>query len=132
MRANRRANTKPEVLLRSHLHRSGERFRKDYFLRAGDVRIKADIVFPRRRVVVFVDGCFWHSCPEHGHVPRANEHYWTAKLERNADRDRRATAALTDAGWRVVRLWEHLPVDEAVARVLEALRPGTAAPARPS
>jgi DNA mismatch endonuclease (patch repair protein) len=121
MRANRRSGTKPEHLLRSELHRRGARFRKDYLIRAGEVRIKADIVFPRQRVAVFVDGCFWHGCPDHGHLPRSNTHYWTPKLARNAARDKRTTAALERDGWRVVRLWEHVPVADAAAAVLAVL-----------
>jgi DNA mismatch endonuclease (patch repair protein) len=122
MRANPRAGTKPEQLLRSELHGRGLRFRKDHLIRAGEVRVKADIVFPRRRVAVFVDGCFWHGCPEHGHVPKANAHYWTSKLARTSARDRRTTAALEDDGWRVVRIWEHVPIDEAAGAVACALR----------
>jgi DNA mismatch endonuclease (patch repair protein) len=98
------------------------RFRKDYLVRAGDVRIKADIVFTRQRIVVFVDGCFWHGCPEHGHLPRSNSHYWTSKLARNAARDMRVTAALEADGWVVLRLWEHVPVDQAVSSVIAAVR----------
>lgn len=122
MRANRRAGTKPEQALRSELHRRGARFRKDRLVRAGEVRVKVDIVFPRQRLAVFVDGCFWHGCPDHGHVPRSNSHYWTSKLARNAARDRLTTAALEEAGWRVLRLWEHTPAYEAADVVLSAPR----------
>jgi DNA mismatch endonuclease, patch repair protein len=121
MRANRRAETKPEQALRSDLHRRGARFRKDRLVRAGDVRVKVDIVFPRQRLAVFVDGCFWHSCPEHGHVPRSNSAYWTTKLSGNAARDRRATSALEKEGWRVLRFWEHTPSDIAAEAVLLSL-----------
>lgn len=121
MRANRRANTKPEVALRSALHRLGKRFRKDHRVEAAGVRVKADVVFPRARVVVFVDGCFWHACPEHGRQPAVNEWYWGPKLARNRERDERVTAALTAAGWRVLRIWEHVPVEDAVADVVRCL-----------
>ena len=80
-----------------------------------------DIVFPRRRVAVFVDGCFWHGCPQHGRLPRANSHYWTKKLSGNVERDQRTTAALERDGWRVVRVWEHVPVDTAARTVLDVL-----------
>ena len=83
------------------------------------VRARADIVFPRRRLVVFVDGCFWHGCPEHCRVPTRNRTYWQAKLERNMTRDARVGAALTAAGWRVLRVWEHEVLERAVSEVLE-------------
>jgi G:T-mismatch repair DNA endonuclease (very short patch repair protein) len=70
---------------------------------------------------VFVDGCFWHACPEHGSKPRANEWYWGPKLIKNVERDRVNDAALILAGWTVVRLWEHVPIDEAVGTVVTAL-----------
>jgi DNA mismatch endonuclease (patch repair protein) len=72
-------------------------------------------------VAVFVDGCFWHVCPEHGRDPAVNEWYWAPKLRRTVARDRAADAALTAAGWRVVRIWEHVPLTEAVAAVTAAL-----------
>ena len=75
----------------------------------------------RQRVVVFIDGCFWHQCPIHGHVPKTNGDYWTAKLDRNVERDRRNDAALMDEGWTVVRIWEHEPLEQAVTAVLLAL-----------
>ncbi|WP_157599674.1 very short patch repair endonuclease [Saccharomonospora xinjiangensis] len=122
MRANRRANTKPEVLLRSQLHRLGYRFRKDHRLDLPTgVRVRPDIVFTRHKVAVFVDGCFWHVCPEHGRQPTRNEWYWTPKLRRNVERDRRADVALSAAGWGVVRVWEHETISDAVARVTEAI-----------
>jgi DNA mismatch endonuclease, patch repair protein len=122
MRANRRTDTKPELALRRALHRLGYRYRKDYRLDLdGGRRVRPDIAFTGRKVAIFVDGCFWHACPEHGSKPRANEWYWGPKLQRNVDRDRLTDAALTAAGWTVVRLWEHLPLDEAVATVVTAL-----------
>jgi len=107
MKGNRRTDTKPEMLVRSALHARGLRFRKDFMVRAGEVRVKADVVFTRARVVVMVDGCFWHCCPEHGRVPKPNAQYWPAKLQRNRDRDARVNAALTADGWTVLRVWEH-------------------------
>jgi DNA mismatch endonuclease (patch repair protein) len=139
MRANRRTNTKPEVALRSALHRLGYRYRKDYRLDLGDrpsgpgrARVRPDIVFTARKVAVFVDGCFWHACPEHGRQPTVNEWYWTPKLRRNVERDRAADSALEAAGWRVVRLWEHVPVGTAVDEVVAALKDhDRARPSRP-
>ena len=115
MRSNRRSDTKPEVLLRSALHRSGLRFRKDYAIRLPSGRVvHADIAFPPRKVAVFVDGCFWHCCPRHGTVPKSNQSYWIPKLGENVERDKRVTESLLSEGWQVIRIWEHVhPVDAA-------------------
>ena len=122
MKGNRRANTKPETHLRSSLHALGLRFRKDLRFEVGGRFVRPDIVFTRRKLAVFVDGCFWHLCPEHGRIPGGtNAQYWQAKLSRNARRDKADTAALEDAGWLVVRVWEHEPVDQAVERVTRTL-----------
>jgi len=127
MRANRRTDTKPELALRRALHRLGYRYRTDYRLDLdGGRRVRPDVVFTARKVAVFVDGCFWHACPEHGSKPRANEWYWGPKLVRNVERDRINDAALILAGWTVVRLWEHIPLDEAISTVVTALSAGTA------
>ncbi len=66
-----------------------------------------DIVFPRLKLAVFVDGCFWHGCPEHGTLPKTNAEFWETKITRNRDRDREVTGGLKKRGWRVLRLWEH-------------------------
>jgi DNA mismatch endonuclease (patch repair protein) len=125
MRANRRTDTKPEVALRSALHRQGYRYRKDHMLRFDDgAKVRPDIVFTARKIAVFVDGCFWHVCPEHGREPTTNDWYWTPKLRRNIERDRRADAILAAAGWSVIRVWEHEPLDEAVARVTRVVEHG--------
>lgn len=122
MRANRRADTKPELALRRALHGRGYRYRKDYRMDLpGGLRVRPDIVFTGRKVAVFVDGCFWHCCPEHGSQPAANTWYWEPKLRRNVARDRAADAALGQAGWTVIRFWEHEPVDSAVAEVVDVL-----------
>jgi DNA mismatch endonuclease, patch repair protein len=122
MRAIKRTGTKPEEALRRALHRLGYRYRKDHRIDlSGGVRVRPDIVFTARKVAVFVDGCFWHVCPEHGRQPTVNEWYWAPKLRRTMERDRAADVALTAAGWRVVRLWEHVPLDQAKAAVIEAL-----------
>ena len=121
MQANRRSDTKPEVVLRSALHGMGYRFRKDFALKLDGTRVRPDVVFTRRKVAVFVDGCFWHVCPQHGRQPTVNEWYWSPKLQRNVERDRRADAVLMAAGWRVIRIWEHEPLDVAVGAVKRAL-----------
>jgi DNA mismatch endonuclease, patch repair protein len=131
MRAIRRTGTKPELALRSALHRQGYRFRKDYRLDLAEgKRVRPDIAFTARRVAVFVDGCFWHACPDHGSKPANNVWYWEPKLRRNVERDRAADAALAAAGWDVVRVWEHEPVEAAVTAVLAALARSQAALAR--
>lgn len=121
MRAIRRVDTKPELRLRRTLHAAGLRYRVDMRLDLPLGRVRPDIVFTRRKVAVFVDSCFWHSCPEHGHLPRVNEWYWVPKLERTAARDVRANEVLAADGWHVVRAWEHEDLDVVVARVLDAV-----------
>ena len=121
MRSNRKTDTKPEVFLRSELHRRGLRFRKHSAPAIEGRRIAVDIVFPRFRLAVFVDGCFWHSCPDHGTMPTANAWYWVPKLRRNVERDHEVTLRLTSAGWRVLRVWEHTPAREAADMVEVAL-----------
>jgi DNA mismatch endonuclease (patch repair protein) len=130
MRANRRTDTKPELALRRALHKRGYRFRKDYRLDLdGGRRVRPDIAFTARRVAVFVDGCFWHACPEHGSKPRANDWYWTPKLARNVERDRVADQTLASAGWHVVRIWEHESLEQALAAVIAVV--GARVPAAP-
>jgi DNA mismatch endonuclease, patch repair protein len=120
-RGNRRRDTRPELSVRSALHHSGARYRVDYLVQAGAIRVRPDIVFPRRHVAIFIDGCFWHGCSAHGTTPRSNSSYWIEKLKRNVERDQRVTAALQADGWRVARFWEHQPVDVVVARILNLL-----------
>lgn len=121
MRRNRRTDTKPEVAVRSALHARGLRFRKHLAIRAGGVLVRPDVVFSRARLAVFIDGCFWHCCPLHKNVPRANNDYWRPKLERNQQRDRIVGEALEASDWRVVRAWEHEATDAVVERVLAVL-----------
>lgn len=121
MQAIRRTDTKPEIRLRSALHRSGFRFRKDLQIRTSARRARPDIVFTARKLAIFVDGCFWHCCPEHGRQPSVNTGYWSPKLQRNVERDRLTDAALRADGWRVVRLWEHESTEHAVTVIKKAL-----------
>ena len=133
MKGNRRVDTKPELALRRALHALGYRYRKDLRLDLpGGARVRPDIVFTARRVAVFVDGCFWHCCPEHGTQPASNTWYWTPKLQRNVERDRAADLALGAAGWTVVRLWEHEALDAAVAAVASLLPAPRSASPKPS
>ncbi|REJ05126.1 very short patch repair endonuclease [Microbacterium bovistercoris] len=121
MQANRRRDTGPELALRSALHAAGYRYRCDFRIDLPGGRVRPDIVFTRRKLAVFVDGCFWHSCPLHGSQPRVNQSYWSPKLARNAERDRTNTRLLEESGWTVIRIWEHVPVGEALASVRTAL-----------
>jgi DNA mismatch endonuclease (patch repair protein) len=121
MQATPQRDTPPEVALRSALHRLGLRFRLHRKIE-GVLRVRPDIVFVSARVAVFVDGCFWHGCPEHGTVPKTNREWWTAKLQANMERDERHTAALQDAGWNVVRVWEHEDPVAAAQRVIKVVK----------
>jgi DNA mismatch endonuclease, patch repair protein len=121
LKAIRRRDTKPEREVRSALHREGFRFRVDYPLRvSGYPRlIRPDIVFSRARLAVFIDGCWWHGCPEHGvRLTLRNEHYWRPKIAQNKERDGRQVLALEGAGWWVARFWEH----EKPGSVAQAIR----------
>jgi DNA mismatch endonuclease (patch repair protein) len=102
----RRRDTDPEMQIRREAHRRGLRYRVDAPL-PGMPRRRADMVFPTRKVAVFVDGCFWHSCPEHVSIPRANREWWLAKLRKNRERDGETDAHLHALGWVVLRFWEH-------------------------
>ena len=122
MQATRRRDTPGELALRTALRALGLRYRIEVMLPG--TRRRADVAFVRAKVAVFVDGCFWHGCPEHGRVPSTNPQYWPAKFARNRARDERVTAALEADGWTVVRLWEHVPVAEAAERVRVAVAAG--------
>lgn len=123
MAANRRRDTNPELELRSALHRQGLRFRVDVPIPVPGRRpIRPDIAFTRARLAVFLDGCFWHGCPTHGSAPSANASYWCAKFARTKSRDEETNGLLRDAGWGVLRIWEHEPVESATKMVLATLR----------
>jgi DNA mismatch endonuclease (patch repair protein) len=121
MRAIRRRDTKPERELPSALHRRGLRFRVDYAIPADGRSPRPDIAFTRHRIAVFVDGCFWHGCEEHAQRPKANAGHWSPKIARNIERDAEQTAKLEGAGWTVLHVWEHQPIDEVVRRVVELI-----------
>ena len=120
MVATRQRNTTSELVLRRALHAAGLRYRLHRSVLPG-LRRHADLVFGPRRVAVFVDGCFWHGCPIHATYPKANESWWRDKLETNQRRDRDTDRRLADAGWLVVRVWEHESSIDALARIVVAL-----------
>ncbi len=127
MRGNRRRDTSPELSLRRVLHARGLRFRVDLAVLAGSRRVRPDVVFPRRRVAVFVDGCFWHGCPEHFVRAKSHSDYWDAKLAHNAARDRSDEQALQLQGWTVIRVWSHEDPALAADRVQQSVGKAMAA-----
>jgi DNA mismatch endonuclease (patch repair protein) len=121
MQAVRQRDTAPEIVLRRALHAYGLRFRKDCRPEE-NVKCKADVVFPRIKVCVFVDGCFWHRCPLHFQLPKTNSTWWDEKVQATVDRDARQTRLLASRGWTVIRVWEHKIVDGSFANVVARVR----------
>lgn len=121
MQSNRARDTRPELELRSRLHRLGLRFRKNVRPIA-ELRCVADIVFPSEKLAVFFDGCWWHSCPLHSSLPKTNREWWRQKFSRNAERDRQNDETLRSAGWSVLRVWEHEPLEQGAARIHSAVK----------
>ncbi|WEH33580.1 very short patch repair endonuclease [Streptomyces sp. AM 4-1-1] len=119
-----RRDTAPEVAVRKLLHAGGRRYRLN--VRVPDMpRRTIDIAFPRAKVAVFLDGCFWHGCPQHATRPKANAEWWREKLDRNMARDVETTEHLAAAGWTVLRFWEHeapLLIAERVAAAVDRTR----------
>ena len=121
MQGNRGRDTNPELALRSRLHALGLRYRVSARPEPG-VRRTADIVFTRARVAVFVDGCYWHGCPDHHRPARQNSKFWSEKIETNRQRDTDVNQLLSQAGWQVIRVWEHEDPDEVARRIDTAVR----------
>ena len=121
MQSNKSRDTKPEKALRSAVHALGLRYRVSAKPLAG-LRRTADMVFPTAKVAVFLDGCFWHGCPQHHTVASANAKFWADKVEGNRTRDRDTDERLAQAGWVSVRVWEHEDPVEAADRVREIVR----------
>lgn len=119
MRSQKTKDTAYELALRRALHARGLRYRLQR--KIPGTRRTIDIAFVGPRVAVFVDGCFWHMCPEHGSMPTNNASWWGEKLRGNVDRDRRTDALLHESGWHSVRIWEHVPLADAVLLVETAL-----------
>lgn len=124
MRDQRRKDTTPELSLRRVLHASGARYRVNYPV-PGLPRRSIDIAFPKQRVAVFVDGCFWHGCPTHAVAPKHNGEWWAAKLAGNALRDAATSRHLEALGWTVIRVWEHVIAEDAAALIRTRLNSGT-------
>lgn len=122
MQSNRSKDTGPEMLVRRALHARGLRYRLQVKV-PGSKRRTIDIAFPRDRLAIFIDGCFWHGCPIHHTVSKTNEAFWAAKVQRNRERDAETDELLAAAGWSAVRFWEHERVDEVVRVIEQLVRP---------
>ena len=121
MQANRRRDTAPELAVRRLLHARGHRYRVDFAPLAG-LRRRADIVFTKARVSVFIDGCFWHGCPEHGRSGFAhNVDYWPQKIAGNIARDADTNSRLAAEGWTVLRFWEHETAEAVVSQIEDVI-----------
>lgn len=120
MSTARRRDTAAEMALRSELHRRGLRYRVTLKVPERPRR-SIDIAFTRAKVAVFVDGCFWHGCPEHGTQPASNAAWWQTKLRANQERDADTSAHLRALGWVVLRIWEHESPTEGAEQIEQAL-----------
>jgi DNA mismatch endonuclease (patch repair protein) len=118
MSAIRSKNTSPEITLRKALWAKGLRYRTYYG------KEKIDIAFPSEKLAIFVDGCFWHSCPFHSHLPKSRRNYWIPKLAKNVERDKEKNERLKIAGWTVVRFWEHelADINLVLYRIIQELK----------
>ncbi|WP_280723294.1 very short patch repair endonuclease [Kitasatospora sp. MAA4] len=135
MVGNKGRDTKPELRLRSLLHRAGLRYRVSA-RPIPSLRRTADVVFPKAKVAVFVDGCYWHGCPEHRSVPATNRDFWVEKIKDTKARDAETVRLLENSGWKVLRFWEHTPPGEAAQLVIDEVaaarkRINTVGPALP-
>jgi DNA mismatch endonuclease (patch repair protein) len=121
MLANRSSNTTPERLLRSALFNAGVRFRRNV-RPVANLKCEADIVLRKRRLCIFVDGCFWHGCPKHFGCPKTNSSWWNEKIEATKARDCNQSALLKAAGWNVLRIWEHEIAPTRVSSVVSRIK----------
>lgn len=121
MQSNKGRDTKPELALRRAVHALGLRYRVS-IRPLPKVRRTADLVFTRAKVAVFLDGCFWHGCPEHHTKAVTNAEYWAEKVRRNRERDAETDRLLNEAGWHVIRVWEHEDVNQAALRIADEVR----------
>lgn len=123
------ADTRPELALRRILHARGLRYRVNHPVPTRPRR-SIDIAFTRAKVAIFIDGCFWHGCPDHCRTPKSNREWWENKIATNQERDKDTTTILRTEGWQVLRFWEHEPPQDAAATVLAAIQPIPQARAR--
>ncbi len=121
MQGNRSRDTKPERAVRSAVHRRGLRYRVAA-RPLPELRRTADLVFRKAKIAVFVDGCYWHGCPEHHTQPATNHRYWSDKITGNVARDQDTTARLAEAGWTVLRFWEHEDPETVADAVEQSVR----------
>lgn len=121
MSATGQRDTPPELKIRRRLFARGLRYRVDYPV-LDKPRRRGDIVFPRIKVAIFVDGCFWHGCPIHGSWPKANADFWRKKIETNKARDADTDRRLLENGWSVIRVWEHESPDDVVERIVRVVK----------
>lgn len=123
-------DTAPEVAVRRILHAAGLRYRVNVPV-PGMSRRTIDIVFPKAKVAVFLDGCFWHGCPQHATSPKSNAEWWRAKLDKNMARDVETTEYLEQEGWTVLRFWEHEPAEDVALRIRAVAKGQGKGPDRP-
>ena len=116
----RQKGTDAEIALRRELYRRGLRYRVDYEVLKKPRRV-ADVAFPGLKIAIFVDGCFWHGCPQHASWPKQNAEFWRNKIEANRLRDADTNSRILDIGWTVLRFWEHESHTEAAAMVVRAV-----------
>lgn len=121
MQGNRGRDTRAELAVRRLVHAAGLRYRVNARPEA-DLRRTADLLFTRARVAVFIDGCYWHGCPEHYRPAKVNRDFWSTKITRNRERDHDTTRVLESRGWMVLRYWEHEPSDEVATSVKTVVR----------
>lgn len=124
----RQTGTTAEIAIRQELFRRGFRYRVDFKVLAKPRRI-ADVVFPRQKIAIFVDGCFWHGCPDHATWPKRNAEFWRQKIEANRLRDTDTNRRLQQLGWTVLRFWEHEDITHA-AYIIERYVTATRARSR--
>lgn len=121
MARTRQKDTDPELRLRRELYKHGLRYRVGYAVLKKPRRL-ADVAFPRLKIAIFVDGCFWHGCPQHASWPKQNARFWREKIERNIGRDTDTNERLRALGWKVARVWEHEPVEVAARKIIELVQ----------
>ncbi len=106
-------DTRPEIAFRKALHSAGLKYRVNY----GKERI--DIAFPNLKLAIFIDGCFWHGCPLHSHIPKSNKRYWVPKLKKNLQRAKAKDLRLKKDGWKILHVWEHQLTADKISSTLK-------------